>query len=99
VAGTRFTASALDVEREAARLIAAHARFRKLRKKVAQMREQAGVGRRVGAWCTADRRLVDVDHLVEQLPAVELLVCSRFFLGIVEALRQSAIQSVDDQRA
>ena len=64
-----LAAAALHVEGEAAGLVAAQPRFRHRREELADRREQAGVGRRVRARRAADRRLVDVDHLVELLEA------------------------------
>ena len=65
VALARFAAAALDVEREAARLEAARLRLGHHREQLADEREEAGVGRRVGPRRPADRRLIDLDHLVE----------------------------------
>ena len=66
VAGARLAAAALDVEREPALLIAAHLRLGGLREQLADVVEDAGVGGRVGPRGTPDRRLVDVDDLVDQ---------------------------------
>ena len=71
VALARFAAPALDVEREPARQIAARLGFGQAREPIADRREGAGVGRRVRARRAPDRRLVDVDHLVEMLKAVD----------------------------
>ena len=60
-----LTASALNVEGKAARRIATHLRFWQPCKPLADGREGANIGRRVGSWCAPDRRLIDVDHLVE----------------------------------
>ena len=63
----RFASSAVDIEREPPRLIAARFGFRQLREQVADMGEDPGVGGRVGTGRSADRRLVDIDHLVDML--------------------------------
>jgi hypothetical protein len=65
VALAGLAAAALDVEREAAGLVAARLGFGQAGEPVADRREGAGIGRRVGARRAADRRLVDVDDLVE----------------------------------
>ncbi|EAT07204.1 hypothetical protein SKA58_11960 [Sphingomonas sp. SKA58] len=64
VALAGFAAAALDVEAEAAGLVAARLRFGEAGEPVADVGEGAGIGRRVGARGAADGRLVDVDHLV-----------------------------------
>src|SRR3546814_1424506 len=67
VAGARFAAAALDVEREAAGLVAARLAFGQPREPIADLGEGAGISRRVRARGAADRRLIDVDHLVEKI--------------------------------
>ncbi len=67
VALARLAPAAADVEREPARLVAAHLRLRRQRVELADRREEVGVGRRVRPRRAPDRRLVDVDHLVEAL--------------------------------
>src|SRR3546814_3607723 len=57
VAGARFAAAALDVEREAAGLVAARLAFGQPREPIADLGEGAGIGRRVRARGAADRRL------------------------------------------
>ena len=66
VALARFAAAALDVEREPSRLVAARLRFGHHREQLADEREQARVGRRIRSRRPADRRLIDLDHLVDQ---------------------------------
>ena len=65
VAVADLAAAALDVEAEAARLVAARPRLLGLGEELADVVEDAGVGGRVGARRAADRRLVDVDDLVD----------------------------------
>jgi hypothetical protein len=60
---------ALDVEGEAARLVAARLGLGQAGEPLADRREGADIGGRVGARRAADRRLVDVDDLVEVLEA------------------------------
>src|SRR5262249_35898675 len=70
VALARLAAAAADVEREPARLVPAHLRLGGQRVELADRREEVGVGRRVRPRRAADRRLVDVDHLVEDVDAL-----------------------------
>src|SRR5437763_6818547 len=67
VALARLATAALDVEAEAAGLVAARLALGQAGEPVADLGEGAGVSRRVGARGAADRRLVDVDDLVELL--------------------------------
>ena len=74
VALARLAAAALDVEREAARLEAARLRVGHHREQIADEGEQAGVGGRIRSRRAADRRLIDLDHLVDQLDAFDAIV-------------------------
>ena len=71
-----LASSALDVEREAARTEAARARLGQHREQLADEREQAGVRRGIRARRAADRRLIDLDDLVEQIDALDA-TCAR----------------------
>src|SRR5262249_48706399 len=73
--------------------------FRKLREYLADVGEDTRVRRRVRTWRTADRCLVDVDHLVEQLPADELVVGAGTLAAAVELLGERPVERVDDERA
>ncbi len=65
---------------------------------VADMVEDPGVGGGVGAGGAADRRLVDVDHLVEPLHADQPAVSSRQVAGAVQPVVQRLGEDVVDQR-
>ena len=65
VAAADLAAPALDVEREAPRLVPARPRLLRARVEVADVVEQPDVGGRVGPRRAPDRRLVDVDDLVD----------------------------------
>src|SRR6266568_2526131 len=81
-----------------ARPVAALARLLDLREKLADRREQARVGRRIGSRRAADGALVDVDHLVEELEPGELLVRRGLGRAAVEMVRNRVIERVVDQR-
>src|SRR5262249_29129272 len=69
-----LAAAALDVEREPAGTVPAHARLGNAREQVANGAEEAGVGGRVRAGGPPDRALVDLDDLVDVLRALERVV-------------------------
>src|SRR5690606_35608262 len=79
VALAGLAAAALDVEGEAAGLVAAGFRLRQAGEPVADRREGAGIGGGVGARRAADRRLVDVDDLVQKFEALDAVVVGRVF--------------------
>ena len=86
-----------DVERKPPRPVTALARHRHLGHQLANGGEQAGVGGGVGARCAANRRLVDIDDLVEQIQASDVVVGRGFGVGAVDAARRSGVQGVVDQ--
>ena len=98
VALAGLAAPALDVEREAAGLVAAGLRLRQAGEPFADRRERAGIGRGVRARRAADRRLVDVDHLVEVLQALDGVVRGRGLRRAVELARHRLVERVDQQR-
>ena len=97
VALAGLAAPALDVEREAAGQVAARLGLGQPGEPVADRGEAAGIGRRVRARGAADRRLVDIDDLVEKLDAFEALVRGRLLARVVEPLGQRLVQGLDDQ--
>ncbi len=64
---TGFAAPTLDVEGEAARLVAANARLRHLGEEFANAGEGIGVGRGIRARRAPNGRLVDIDDLIQVL--------------------------------
>ena len=98
VALAGFAAPALDVEAEPARRITARFRFRQAGIPVPDRAEGAGIGGGVGARCAPDRRLVDVDDLVEMLQALKAGIGRRRIRGTVELAGERLVQRLDDQR-
>ena len=94
-----FAAAALDVEAEAAGLVAALARLGEHGEEVADGGEDAGVGGGVGARGAADGGLVDLDDFVELVGAVDGFVLAGFFARAVELLGEGAVEDVVDEGA
>ncbi len=92
-----LAAPAADVEGEAARRVAAGAGVGGRREELADGVEELGVGRGVGARRAADRRLVDRDHLVEQLHPLDRVVAARPRRRPVELPRHRLVQDLVDQ--
>ena len=98
VARARLAAAALDVEGEAARLVAARPRLRRPRHELADRVEDVRVGRRVRARRAADRRLVDVDDLVDLEEPLDLVVRARLLRRAVERAGERPVEDVVDER-
>src|SRR5262245_38456181 len=97
VALAGFAAPALDVEGEAAGLVAARLGLGQLGEPFADGGEGAGIGRWVRARGAADRRLVDVDDLVELLDAFDLVVFARHLARAVELAGDRAVEGLDEE--
>ena len=97
VAGAGLAASALDVERESARLVAPHLRLGGRGEQGADLVEDSGVGGRVGSRGTADRRLVHLNQLVDLVKPVHSGVSAGDLAGPVESISQHGRQDVVDQ--
>src|SRR5207302_7666127 len=93
-----LAAPAADVEAEAARVVAAGARFRHGREQLAQRREQPRVGRGVRARRAPDRALVDVDDPIDLLEPLDSVAGRRLDARALQTRGGVAEQRVDDQR-
>ena len=89
---------ALDVERKTARLVASGLGLGQAGEPIANGTEGAGVGRRVGARRAPDRRLVDIDDLVDEVEALDLVMGARIDARAVHALGDGLVERVDHQR-
>lgn len=94
----RFAASTADVEAEAARLVSAALRVRQLREEVADQIEDFDISGRIRSRSSADRRLVDVDRLVEMLQPHDRAMRSRCPVPLIEIAIEHLPQGVVDQR-
>ena len=97
VALAGLAAPALDVEREAPRPVAARAGFGQAGEPVADRAEGGGIGRRVGARRPPDRRLVDIDDLVEMLQPVDAAMGAGHGARAVEPPGRRLVQRLDHQ--
>src|SRR5258708_3243892 len=98
VALAGFAAAAFDVETEAAGAVAALARFRQHGEKIADRRENSGVGGGIGPRRAADWRLVDFDDFVNLVSAENLAVRGGRFRGTIKFLGERAVENVVDER-
>ncbi len=98
VALAGLAAAALDVEGEAPRPVAAVARLRHAGEEFSDRRQQARVGSGVGTRRASDRRLVDADHLVEELQSFDRVVRRRLGAAAVKVARGGGVERVVDER-
>src|SRR5262249_25880679 len=99
VAGARLAAAALHVEREASGAEATRPRVGQLREQLPDWAEESGIGGGIGPRAAADGRLADLDDLVDELPAHELVVCAWLLAPAAEPADHAAVERVDHQGA
>ena len=88
VTGTRFTASAFDIERKPSGSICAHLCVLRLREQRANIIEQTGIRRRIGTRCATNRRLINGDDLVQMFQTKDFIESTRLAFCTVEICRQ-----------
>jgi len=84
VALASLATAAFDVEAEASRLVPALARFRQHGVQIANQRKKPGIGGGIRPRRAPDGRLVDADHLVDQLDALDRLVRAGLLVRAVD---------------
>src|SRR5947209_7017702 len=94
---TSFTTSSLYIEGEAPRCVTSDACLRDLCEEFTDAGEGIGVGSRVRARCASDRRLIDVDNLVQICQALDILVCSRLIVGAEKGMGEFPIENISNQ--
>src|SRR5439155_13248546 len=96
-------ATAGGIEREAARAESAHARLVGLRVQAPDRVPESHVGRRTGARSPSDRRLVDLEHEVEHIPAGEISNDEEFHAlppaRVSDQLEQIRVEHIARERA
>ena len=98
VALTGLAASALDVEREASGLIAAHPRVGRPGHERPDQGEDAGICGGVGAGGAPDRGLVDVDDLVVDVDALDRIVLARLRACPMQLVRERLVDDLVHER-
>ena len=98
VAMAGLAAAALDVEREAARSVAAHLRLGGFGEQRADLIPHAGVGGGVGPRRAADRVLVHMDHLVALVEPLHARMLAGHDACAVELVGQHRVQDGVHQR-
>ena len=92
VARASITPAALHVEAEPTRLVSANPGLLGPGEQLPDVVEHTGVGGGVGAGCPPDRRLIDVDDLVDPVHSLQGRVKARRHLGPVHLLHQGLVE-------
>ena len=99
VAAARLTAAALHVEAEPPLCESSRPCIRRSREKIPDHIEHTRIGGRIGPRRPADRRLIDIDHLVELFDAVYAITFSGNDLRMVQLPRERLVEHLIHQRA
>jgi len=93
----RLAPSSFDVEAESARTVASDLCFGKLGKEVPYVREEPGVGGRIGTRGPSDGRLVDVDDFVDVFHTLDGLIGKGGGLTSIEDTEEKGIEGFVDE--
>ena len=95
---TRFTTAAFDIKAEPARLIAPDLRLARFGEHLPHLVKHAGVRRRITPRCTADRALIDLNHLVDLVRPRHLFMLTRLHLRAEQFSLEGGEQRLIDER-
>src|SRR5215470_14860654 len=94
----RFTTSALHVKAETPGFVSARSRFRQHCVKLANGSENTGVRGWIGSWRPSDRRLIDLDHFVDEFQTLDGFMCTGIVERAIDVFCQCLIQNLIYQR-
>ena len=94
-----LAASALDIEAEPPGAVASHFGILRVGKQRADVAKHACVGGRVGARRAANRRLVDIDNLIDALDALDFFIRTHRARRAVNGIRKGRRNGVGNQGA
>ena len=97
IAATGFAAATLDIEREAAGLIATDLGLGQVDEERADIAEHTGIGGRIGAGRATDGALIDIHHLIDEFQALDTIVRHGRLERVIEVLREDGLQSFVDE--
>src|SRR5690606_30157876 len=87
-----LTPPSFDIKRKPPGFVTPDFRFGKLHEQGADIRKHARVGRWIGSCCTADRALVNLDHLIDILQPLDFLIGKGSLLRSEKMLVEYRIQ-------
>src|SRR3989442_37839 len=97
IALTGFATAALHVERDPYRPVPPQLRFGEIGNQLADRCEEARIGRRIGPRRAADRALIDVDHLVDEVQPFQSIMRAGHDFGAVEMARERLIEDIGNE--
>jgi hypothetical protein len=97
VARAGLATTSLHIEGEPPGLVPTHLCLGELGEELPDRREHTGIGGRIRPGSPADRGLIDIDHLIDQIEPLDSVVLEGEDLRPVEVAGQLAIESLVDQ--
>ena len=99
ISAAGLTTPALYVEAESALLITFGLGIGSGSKQVTDLIKNAGISSRIGTWSPSNRRLVNINHLIQLLDPQDITVLSRNHPGSVQIPGKTLIQDLIHQGA
>ncbi len=97
VSAASLATTALDIKAKAASCIAARLRFYSLCKNITNVIEHPGISGRIRARRPANRRLININHLVKLPPPDQIIMLTRFAISAVQITRQPLMENPVNQ--
>ena len=94
----RLTSATGNIEGESSLCVTHCLCILRVREQIADQIENTCVSCRIRTWASADRRLVDVDNLIQLIQSCDIIMFARFYLRPVQRSRQMLIQDLIDKR-
>ena len=96
---TGLTSASFYVKTEPPGLVSSHPGFGQHGKEFADMGESTGVSSWIGAWCSTDRTLINVDHFINVMNSLDGFDAADPSLKAIKFLAQGSIDNTIDQAA
>ena len=97
ISAAGFAPSTLDIKAETSFLIAFGLGICSCRKKITDLIKNASISCRIGTWCSSNRRLVNINYLIQPINSQDIVMLSGNHPGTVQISRQSLIENLIDQ--
>ena len=97
IAAAGFAATAFHIKTEAPLLISLRLGICSCCEQITDLVKNTGISCRIGTGCSSDRRLINIDHLVQLINPENIIMFTRNYPGTVQIPCQSLIKDLIDQ--
>ena len=91
IATARLTSATCNIERESSLRVTHCLCIFCVREQITDQIKDPCISCRVRTWASADRRLVDIDNLIQLVQSCDIIMLTRFYLRTIQSSRQMLI--------